>query len=305
MNGVIVINKPQEFTSFDVVAVMRKITGERKIGHCGTLDPNATGVLPLLLGRAAKAQDILPNHDKAYTATFKLGLVTDTLDIWGEVISEETTSVKKEELLAIIPEFTGRILQIPPMYSAVKKDGKRLYDLARQGIEVEREAREITVYSLNLLEFDEDKQEGKIEVSCSKGTYIRTLIDDMAKRLCSGGCMTSLERTSACGYTLQNAFTLEELKELREKGEIESVILSTESLFETYKEVAVSEAQAKRFANGGALGVERLRNMPTLADGEICRVVHREKNFWALGILSEEKGELRVYKQFCDYSEVN
>lgn len=305
MNGVIVINKPQEFTSFDVVAVMRKITGERKIGHCGTLDPNATGVLPLLLGRAAKAQDILPNHDKAYTATFKLGLVTDTLDIWGEVISEETTSVKKEELLATLSEFTGRILQIPPMYSAVKKDGKRLYDLARQGIEVEREAREITVYSLNLLEFDEDKQEGKIEVSCSKGTYIRTLIDDMAKRLCSGGCMTSLVRTSACGYTLQNAFALEELKELREKGEIESAILSTESLFETYKEVAVSEAQAKRFANGGALGVERLRNMPKLSDGEICRVVHREKNFWALGILCEEKGELRVYKQFCDYSEVN
>lgn len=117
--------------------------------------------------------------------------------------------------------------------------------------------------------------------------------------------MTSLVRTSACGYTLQNAFTLEELKELREKGEIESAILSTDSLFETYKEVAVSEAQAKRFANGGALGVERLRNMPTLADGEICRVVHREKKFWALGILSEEKGELRVYKQFCDYSEVN
>ena len=305
MNGVIVINKPQEFTSFDVVAVMRKITGERKIGHCGTLDPNATGVLPLLLGRAAKAQDILPNHDKAYTATFKLGLVTDTLDIWGEVISEETTSVRKEDILAIIPEFTGRILQIPPMYSAVKKDGKRLYDLARQGIEVEREAREITVYSLNLLEFDEDKQEGKLEVSCSKGTYIRTLIDDMAKRLCSGGCMTSLVRTSACGYTLQNAYTLEELKALREKGEIESTILSTESLFETYKEVAVSEAQAKRFANGGALGVERLRNMPKLADGEICRVVHREKNFWALGILCEEKGELRVYKQFCDYTDVN
>ncbi len=305
MNGVIVVNKPEEFTSFDVVAVMRKITGERKIGHCGTLDPNATGVLPLLLGRAAKAQDILPNHDKSYEATFKLGLVTDTLDIWGEVISEETTSVKKEELLAIIPEFTGRILQIPPMYSAVKKDGKRLYDLARQGIEVEREAREITVYSLNLLEFDEDKQEGKLEVSCSKGTYIRTLIDDMAKRLCSGGCMTSLVRTSACGYTLQNAFTLEELKELREKGEIESATLSTESLFETYKEVAVSEAQAKRFANGGALGVERLRNMPTLSDGEICRVVHREKNFWALGILSEEKRELRVYKQFCDYTDVN
>ena len=305
MNGVIVINKPQEFTSFDVVAVMRKITGERKIGHCGTLDPNATGVLPLLLGRAAKAQDILPNHDKAYTATFKLGLVTDTLDIWGEVISEETTSVKKEELLATLSEFTGRILQIPPMYSAVKKDGKRLYDLARQGIEVEREAREITVYSLNLLEFDEDKQEGKLEVSCSKGTYIRTLIDDMAKRLCSGGCMTSLVRTSACGYTLQNAYTLEELKALREKGEIESAILSTESLFETYNEVAVSEAQAKRFANGGALGVERLRNMPKLADGEICRVVHREKNFWALGILCEEKGELRVYKQFCDYTDVN
>lgn len=304
MNGVIVVNKPKEFTSFDVVAVMRKITGIRKIGHCGTLDPNATGVLPVLLGKAAKAQDILPNHDKSYVATFKLGLSTDTLDIWGKVQSEEKTSVKKEDLLRVIPEFLGEIEQIPPMFSAVQIDGKRLYDLARQGIEVERKPRKITVYSLELLEFSEDTQEGKLKVSCSKGTYIRTLIDDIAKKLCSGAAMTSLVRDSACGFSLEDAYTLDALRTLFEKGEGEKTLLSTESLFVRYKEVNVSPLQAKRFANGGALGAERIREKPKLSDKEILRVVSREKSFWGLGIFDEASNEIKVYKQFCDYTDL-
>ena len=305
MNGVIVVNKPKEFTSFDVVAVMRKITGIRKIGHCGTLDPNATGVLPVLLGRAAKAQDILPNHDKSYVATFKLGLLTDTLDIWGEVKAEEKTSVRERELLELIPEFTGEIEQIPPMFSAVQIDGKRLYDLARQGIEVERKPRKITVYSFDLLDFNEETQEGKLRIACSKGTYIRTLIDDMAKKLCVGGCMTSLVREEACGFTLEDSYTLEELRALFENGEGEKALLSTESLFVRHKEVSVSHLQAKRFANGGALEASRIRPNPALADKEICRVVQRDKNFWGLGIFDETSGEIKVYKQFCDYTEVN
>ncbi len=304
MNGVIVVNKPKEFTSFDVVAVMRKITGIRKIGHCGTLDPNATGVLPVLLGKAAKAQDILPNHDKSYVATFKLGLSTDTLDIWGKVQSEEKTSVKKEDLLRVIPEFLGEIEQIPPMFSAVQIDGKRLYDLARQGIEVERKPRKITVYSLELLEFSEDTQEGKLKVFCSKGTYIRTLIDDIAKKLCSGAAMTSLVRDSACGFTLEESYTLDELRTLFEKGEGEKTLLSTESLFVSYKEVNVSPLQAKRFANGGALSVERIKEKPELSDREILRVVSREKSFWGLGIFDEASKEIKVYKQFCDYTDL-
>lgn len=304
MNGVIVVNKPEGFTSFDVVAVMRRICNERKIGHCGTLDPNATGVLPVLLGRAAKAQDILPNHDKAYVAEFILGKVTDTLDIWGEIKSEEKTFVTKAELLSVVPKFTGEIEQIPPMYSAVQVNGKRLYDLARQGIEVERKARKITVYSLELLEFDEDTQCGRLRVSCSKGTYIRTLIDDIAKCFCIGGCMTSLVRDSACGFTLEDAYTLEELKALAEKGETEKALLSTESLFVTYKEIKVSSEQAKRFANGGLLSTDRIRQKPeTMADGEIFRVKNHEGVFIGLGRYIANSNEIKVYKQFSDYSQ--
>lgn len=306
MNGVIVVNKPEGFTSFDVVAVMRKICKEKKIGHCGTLDPNATGVLPVLLGRAAKAQDILPNHDKTYIAEFVLGKVTDTLDIWGEVQSEEKTSVTKEDFLSVLPDFTGEIEQIPPMYSAIKQDGKRLYDLARQGIEVERKARKITVYSLELFDFDEENQRGKIKVACSKGTYIRTLIDDIAKRFCVGGCMTSLIRSEACGFLLSESHTLDELRALSENSEVEKVLLSTESLFVRYEEICVSAPQAKRFANGGALDINRIHNKPqTLADGTIYRIKSQDNIFMGLGIYKADEGEIKVYKQFADYSEFN
>lgn len=305
MNGVIVVNKPEEFTSFDVVAVLRKICNERKIGHCGTLDPNATGVLPVLLGRAAKAQDILPNHDKTYKAEFVLGKVTDTLDIWGEVKGIEETHITKEQLLSVLPEFTGEIEQIPPMYSAVQVGGKRLYDLARQGIEVERKARKITVYSLELLSFDEETQSGALRVACSKGTYIRTLIDDIAKKLCIGGCMTSLVREEACGFTLKESYTLDELRALSERGEIEKTLLSTESLFVTYKEVKVSGEQAKRFANGGALSVDRIRVKPEMLDANIYRVKSPDNTFMGLGIFDEKSRELKIYKQFADYSQFN
>lgn len=305
MNGVIVVNKPEGFTSFDVVAVLRKLCNERKIGHCGTLDPNATGVLPVLLGRAAKAQDILPNHDKTYRATFTLGKVTDTLDIWGQVVSEEKTQVTKDDILSVIPEFTGEVMQIPPMYSAVQIDGKRLYDLARQGIEVERKARKITVYSLELIEFDEKSQSGTLQVSCSKGTYIRTLIDDIAKKLCSGGCMTSLVRESACGFSLKESYTLDELRELSAKGEIEKTLLSTESLFVTYKEVKVSAQQAKRFANGGALSIDRIREKPEMIDSNIYRVKAPTGDFMGLARYEAESRELKIYKQFADYAQFN
>jgi len=306
MNGVIVVNKPEDFTSFDVVAVMRRICNERKIGHCGTLDPNATGVLPVLLGRAAKAQDILPNHDKSYVAEFELGKVTDTLDIWGQLQKEEKTSVKKDELLSVFPDFTGEIEQIPPMFSAVQVNGQRLYDLARKGIEVERKPRKITVYSLELISFDEETQSGKLKVACSKGTYIRTLIDDIAKRFCIGGCMTSLVRDSACGFSLEDSYTLDELRALQEKGETEKALLSIESLFVRYEEIFLSDAQAKRFANGGALDINRIRNKPEiLADGDIYRVKSQSNTFMGLGIYKAETNEIKVYKQFADYSEFN
>lgn len=299
MNGVVVINKEQKFTSFDVVAVVRKTLSTKKVGHCGTLDPNATGVLPVLLGNATKAQDIIPNHDKSYKAKFKIGLTSDTLDIWGEVAECNGDFVTKDEIAEVLPKFVGEIMQIPPMYSAVQKDGVRLYDLARQGIEVEREARKVTVYELSLDSFDEKTQEGTLSVSCSKGTYIRTLIDDIAKSMGTNAVMTELERTSACGFTLEDAITLDELKALTENGEIESKVLSTESLFVNYKELRVSDKQAVRFYNGNPLDIIRtaLRdNMPH--NGEIFRVKDMNGAFLGLGITDTDKGVLKIYKHF-------
>lgn len=299
MNGVILIDKPADFTSFDVVAVVRKITGQRKTGHTGTLDPNATGVLPILLGSATKAQDLIVNHDKTYIADFRFGLTTDTLDIWGKVLSEQKSEVTREDILNVIPKFTGEIEQIPPMFSAVQKNGQRLYDLARKGIEVERESRKVTVYSLELLEFDEETQNGKFEISCSKGTYVRTIIDDIGRLLGVGGVMTGLRRISACGYKIGECITLDKARQLAESGELEKYISSVESLFESYGYVVVSEAQARRFSNGGALDTERtyLKKLD-VENGQIFRVKDRENKFLGLGIVDAQNKLLKIYKLF-------
>ena len=273
MNGVLLIDKPKGFTSFDVIAVVRKLTGQRKTGHTGTLDPNATGVLTVLLGSATKAQDIILNHDKSYVAGFKLGLTTDTLDIWGTVTSKSESRVSRAEVERLIPKFSGEIEQVPPMYSAVKKDGQRLYDLARRGIEVERKARKVTVYKLALTDFDEETQEGTLEISCSKGTYVRTIIDDLGAALGTGAVMTALRRTFACGFSIDDCITLDDLKLLSEKGEAQTALRSVESLFYDCAEVKISDGQAKRFSNGGALDITRtaLKKAEDI-DGKIYRV---------------------------------
>ena len=295
MNGVIVIDKPADYTSFDVIAVVRKLTGQRRTGHTGTLDPNATGVLPVLLGSATKAQDLIPNHDKEYVAGFKLGLTTDTLDIWGEIKSEVKSEVTLSELEKVLKHFRGEIEQIPPMYSAVSVDGKRLYDLARKGIEVERKPRKITVYELELLDFDENNQSGVLKVSCSKGTYIRTLIDDIGNELGVGAVMTSLDRTKACGFLKEQCLPLEKLKKLS-PAEIEEKLISTENLFVSFPELTVSEAQAKRFSNGGALDSSRtsLRSAENI-EGNIYRIKYDDK-FFGLGIVRDN--EIKIYKHF-------
>lgn len=297
MNGVLVINKPKEFTSFDVVAVVRKYTGQRKIGHTGTLDPNATGVLPLLLGNATKAQDIVPNHDKEYVADFQLGLTSDTLDIWGEIKTRTDSHLTKEEVERILQDFRGEIEQIPPMYSAVQYNGKRLYDLARKGIEVERKSRKVTVYKLELLDFYEKTQQGKLMVACSKGTYIRTIIDDIGAKLEVGAVMTDLNRTKACGYSVEDAVTLDEVKTLCENGDIRSKIAPTETLFQSYGYLVVSDAQAKRFSNGGQLDTNRTyleKLNPN--EGDIFRVKSKQGEFLGLGIVQGEN--LKIYKHF-------
>lgn len=298
MNGIIVIDKENGYTSFDVVAKMRRICGEKKIGHTGTLDPMATGVLPILIGNATKAQSLLPESDKEYEATLSFGITTDTLDITGKVLSQTESNVKSEDLEAVLPQFRGDIMQLPPMYSAVSKDGVRLYELARKGLVTEREVRPITVYKLDLLNFDEQLQSAQILVKCSKGTYIRSICDDIGQALGCGAVMTSLRRVTACGYTLDDAITLEKAKELSENGMLEEYLRPTESVFACYPLVKVTEAQAVRFKNGGGLMLSRTDVDDSSENGAYYRVYNSSDVFLGLGYVNKEKEELSVKKQF-------
>ena len=295
MNGVILIHKEKDFTSFDVVAVVRKLMGQKKVGHTGTLDPNATGVLPVLLGTATKAQDIIPCHDKKYIADFRFGISTDTLDIWGKVVEEKPSNVTREDIERAIGSFRGEIEQLPPMYSAVSIDGKRLYQYAREGKEVERKPRKVTVYSLELTAVDEKTQSGTLDIYCSNGTYIRTIIDDLARSLGTVGVMTDLVRYEACGYRLEDCITLDTLKERVQSGDMDFV-KSVESIFAAYDEVSVSDKQAHRFVNGNPLDVVRTELRDKAADKQLYRVKDRQGNFLSLGIVDGEL--LKLYKHF-------
>ncbi len=259
MTGIIPLKKGENITSFFAVNKVRRIIGEKKCGHTGTLDPNATGVLPIAVGGATRFIELLPTHKKAYKATFKTGFCTDTLDIWGTVTETFDKDVSFEEIEKATSEFKGEIMQLPPMYSAIKRDGVRLYELARQGIEVERAPRKCEIYELSV----EKAENGEFSLycTCSAGTYIRTLINDIGEKLGCGATMTSLCRTFACGIEISECFTLEEINELKEKGEIEKAIIPLEKLLLEYPEIQVTENQAKRFSNGGSLMRERVRNL--------------------------------------------
>lgn len=290
MTGIICINKDKDITSFGVVAKVRGITREKKAGHTGTLDPMATGVLPVMLGGATRFLDYLPDSDKGYRAGFMLGNTTDTLDITGAVTGEYEVSVTDEQVRNVLEKFRGVISQVPPMYSAVSVDGKRLYDLARQGIEVERQARQVEIKKLELV--DCENGEYTIDVVCTKGTYIRTLIDDIGRELGCGAVMTGLTRTLAMGFTLEDSVTLDELQRRRDEGlPFDDIVMDIEKMFEPYDRVSVSEAQSKRFSNGGALALERIRKK--LTDG-IYRVYSPDGLFLGLGECSTEKQELSV-----------
>lgn len=300
MNGVLIIDKPQDFTSFDVVAVMRRLCQERKIGHTGTLDPMATGVLPLLLGKATRAASLLEDTDKEYIAGFQFGVETDTQDSTGKVMRQSEAKVTKEQLLAVLPRFTGDIMQVPPMYSAVSKNGQRLYKLARQGIEIERDSRPITIEKLIVNEFDETTQTGSLTVGCSKGTYIRTLCADIGAALQSLGIMTSLRRTRAAGFSLSDSVSLEEARRLSAEGTLEQRALPVERLFETYEALTVTAAQAARFCNGGGLSLERTGlSQQQKTDCNIVRVYSPDRIFLGLAKVNLEKAELSILKLFC------
>ncbi len=293
MNGIICIDKPQGFTSFDVVAKLRGITKIRRIGHAGTLDPMATGVLPVFIGRATKACDMLPDSDKEYEAEFKLGTVTDTQDSTGEVLSQCDARVTESDLKSAVGGFLGKQLQIPPMYSAVKVDGKRLYDLARQGIEVERKPREIEVYRIELLSFDENSQSGKLVISCSKGTYIRTICHDLGQKLGCGAVMTALRRTRAAGFSLSDCITIEEAQKLSYPEILEKSILPIDRVFSFMDKLVLNRRKAELFLSGVKLDAKDLEVGKDLA-------VFCEDDFIATAYVAEEDGKkvLRCQKQF-------
>jgi tRNA pseudouridine55 synthase len=294
MNGILCVNKPQDFTSFDVVAKLRGILQMKRLGHGGTLDPMATGVLPVFVGNATKACDIMPDNTKSYRAGFRLGAVSDTQDIWGEVSERSDMAVERAAVEAVIPEFTGKIMQLPPMYSAVQVGGKRLYDLARQGIEVEREAREIEVSELVLDEYDSNTREGVLSIACGKGTYIRTIISDIGERLGCGGIMTSLVRTSSGGFGLDECFTLEEIQKARDEDRLEELILPIERVFVTLPKLRLGEAQTRMYRNGVKLDLSRLRNVRDDAD---CYGVYGfDGGFIGTAFADREDGILRVGK---------
>ena len=294
MTGIICVNKPQGITSFGVCAKLRGITGEKKCGHTGTLDPMAQGVLPVMLGGATRFLDYLPESDKGYKASFILGKTTDTLDITGKVTGEYEVNVGRTEVEKALGAFRGKISQLPPMYSAVSVNGERLYELARKGIEVERASREVEIKRLELV--DEKDGEYVIDVLCTKGTYIRTLIDDLGRMLGCGAVMTSLVRTSAMGFTLEDCVTLDELK--RRKAEnigFADVMVPLDKALEAYGRITVTAAQGARFRNGGALDLNRIKK--SLTQGELYRV-YDESGFLGLGQASES--ELNIKRIFVE-----
>ncbi len=289
MTGIICLDKPRDMSSFMAVKRASRILGVKKAGHTGTLDPMATGVLVIMLGHCTRFIELLPEHRKSYTARVKLGITTDTLDITGEVLSTNDVNVTKEQLLFAGAQFKGEILQTPPMYSALKKDGERLYDLARKGIEVAREQRKITIEKLEIYDFD--GVEFSMDVTCSAGTYIRSLCDDIGKVLGCGAIMTELRRTEANGFSIDNSVTLEKLEKLVSENKTEGIITSVEKALMSYPEIMVTKPQANRFHNGGALDYERLHgDYPT----GIYRVYSPEKVLLGLGEINTDKGNLEV-----------
>ena len=251
MNGIVIIDKPQGWTSQDVTARLRRVYNTRRIGHGGTLDPMATGVLPVFVDRATRGVEFFEHAGKTYEATLRLGLTTDTEDTSGTVLEEKEVNISEEEFLDVLPRFRGKIQQIPPMYSAMKINGQKLVDLARKGKTVERQPREIEIFELTCLEFAGNT--ARLRVRCSKGTYIRTLCKDIGEALGCGGCMAALRRTAAGEYTIEEAVPLQELLESTEP---EKYLRPVDSMFRQHPAVTLTEKQEVRCRNGGTFSVK-------------------------------------------------
>ena len=293
MTGILPVKKPAGFTSFDVIGKLRGVTKTRKIGHSGTLDPMATGVLPLFFGGATKCCDILPNEDKRYAADIKFGIVTDTQDTTGRVLKECESHVSKEEFAAVAAGFIGKQMQLPPMYSAVKVNGRPLYDLAREGKTVERAQKEIEVYDIVLVEFDEHAQTARIEVSCGKGTFIRTLINDMGEKLGCGASMSALERTMAAGFDISECYTIGDIEDMMKEGTFEEHLMPVERLFEGLPRLVLGEFDRRLYRSGVPLELKK-RGWGGI-DGNIA-VFDESGMLLGISYMDEDANELKLCK---------
>lgn len=288
MNGVLLIDKPSGWTSSDVVAKLRGILHERRIGHSGTLDPMATGLLVVFVGRATRAVEFAESHSKGYIAALSLGLVTDTQDITGKVLRETPCGISREQLEAALPAFRGDISQIPPMYSAIKQNGMKLYEIARKGGEVERPPRKIHISELAVT--GRDGEDFILSVSCSKGTYIRTLCHDIGQALGCGGCMSALRRVRAGDFSIEDAYSLEDVQHAADRGEAEALLLPVDALFASSPAYTVNGREEKRLRCGNSFSA-------SLPDG-LYRVYSQQGEFLAL--CRQEKGTLRTVKSFFE-----
>ena len=285
MNGIVIVDKPQDWTSQDVTAKLRGVFQTRRIGHGGTLDPMATGVLPVFVGRATRGVEFFEHAEKIYEAVLRLGIHTDTEDITGTVLEQREVAISETDFLNILPQFRGKIQQIPPMYSAIKINGQKLCDLARKGKEVERQPREIEIFELNCLEFSGNT--ARLRVHCSKGTYIRTLCKDIGAALGCGGCMESLRRVSAGEYTIDEAIPLAQLLGAENP---EAFLRPVDSMFRNYPAVTLTSKQETRCRNGNFFSI-------TLEDGTY-RVYGQNGEFLALSRV--ESGIMSTIKSFFE-----
>ena len=300
LNGILLMDKPQGFTSHDVVAKLRGILRTRKIGHGGTLDPMATGVLPIFVGGATKAADYAAAQDKTYEAGFTLGFSTDTQDTTGTVTAQSEKRVTEDEVRAALNTFLGAQKQVPPMYSAIKIDGQKLYDLARKGKEVERPARDITILDIALLNFDPDSQKGAFRVTCSKGTYVRTIVHDLGEKLGTYAAMHALTRTRAGVYDLSEAVTFDQIERARDDGTLEGLFRPTDSLFVDYPAVTLNAEGRDRAARGATVFERQTDGLAQFAPGTLCRV-YADGRFLMLGrvdTLDKGGNGLFVHKNF-------
>ena len=285
MNGIVIVDKPQDWTSQDVTARLRRVFNTRRIGHGGTLDPMATGVLPVFVGRATRGVEFFEHAEKTYETVLRLGLTTDTEDVWGETVAERPVEFTAEKLEQVLESFRGEIFQIPPMYSALKVNGQKLCDLARKGREVERKPRPITIHELTLLEVTENTL--RLRVRCSKGTYIRTLCKDIGEALGCGGCMAQLRRVTAGEYTIEESVPLQELLDAENP---EKYLRGVDTMFRNYPEVKLTANQEKRCRNGNTFTMN-------LAEGTY-RAYSQSGEF--LMLAKVEAGVMSTVKSFFD-----